>query len=1693
MPEQTAPVSSQDHRAPFYTPPSLPKGGGTVSVGGGMLSSGGPDGAAGWQLPLPSPTGRALSASLALQYSSSGGNSAFGAGWECALPSIYRMTRFGFPRYDGGDRLVGPSGEEILLAGAARRSTRLPFSSDTGVYTVTPWQPRTGGLMERLEHWVDEAVIGDPGFWLHYLADGSLSLYGWSASARLQDPENPGHVAGWHIEETVSAHGEHVVYRYRGEDEQGCDAQELAAHPRVTNLYPQAVYAMNATPSQALLIPRDGFDERDFLTFTLFDYGERGADPDTPPALHPLREWPLREDRHSFWRYGFNVRVRRLCRDVLLWHRSARMDGQADDTPELVARLHLDYDSSAVTSILVSARQLTHEAHSCLPPLEFELSRPGRAQPGWDAVPELDGFWSPAWQMADLHGEGIPGLLYLDEGAWHYRAAQRQAGGQDAITWSAPAPLPRHPGDATGTLVDLDSDGRPEWLVTAGGLRGSFSLAPDGSWGGLVPLAALPSEYAHPLAQLTDLTGDGRLDVVMLRALGPSSVRLYPSAGSAGWMAAMNQSYAGREPLPSLDASEHQLVAFADPAGSGQAHLLRITGDSVTLWPSLGYGRFGEALAIPGFAVDDFAASRVFLADTDGAGTTDIVYLQADGIRVFVSQCGNRYEEQAFIPAPEGVVLDPSCLLQAVDLRGQGTADLLLTVPRHGPDNAPRSWSYRFNDRRPWLLETIIDNAGSRTQLEYRSSAQAWLDEKAAAQARNAPAPVSHLPFPVHTLSRVTTINEITGLCLGSETTYLGGVWDGDEREFAGFTRLIQTDTHAIAGASAAQLSPPARVRTWFHSGVEARDAIALDAFTDMDGAFPQGPTRFTQWTDQGEQRFDPAPALRAWLYRAVRGQVMRTEVYGEDGDPRADRPYSVVRHRLGIRAHASADGQRPTALVTGVQTLTFDCERITEDPVVTQSIVFEQDAYGSALQSVAIHYPRQLSAEDLGREEAARRIYPASLPSGLVEASCDPQQYICWVHLTRSTVHNLVQGDDFVIGLPGSTRQDALKFSVAQLPPGGFSVEGLQAQGLPLDDPSRVTLAGYEKVVWRRADGTGASSTPSRQALVAYTRTALLDKASLDTLRPTFAHTLQDLVEDGLGGADQAVLGRVRQRLPAMVQPAMPYRLLLAYLRTVPADEEACQLLRAALKTVISVDVLRERLLAAPASELPAGLQAALPGKSRVADADLGAVVAWFARQEPQDSPVLATLQDAVADALDAASADGLFWRALLAVLKSPSLAGEMSPDARAWLGEVRTWLGTPVQSESLAELLRRGGYVAMSRPEDAQELADPQDPEGLGAPGIPGLPRVEEAFAGHHGITGYQGAAHFWQPVTVQESTVTGPSRLLYSAHDIAVREVTDAAGLSSTVEAYDWRFLLPVRLKDANDNISEVALDALGRVMHTRFHGTETPPGSDTAVMIGYSPDVPFEPPRSVEQAVALNQTKGVPVATAFTPVADSWMPLALRPDGSLDQQRRCGALSWLREARRLRGDGIALASGMTGRTPPHVIQIQTDRYDSDPAQQVRVQVALSGGEQLLQTAILNPPGEAFARTADGALQTDAQGRAVSAHAPIRWAVTGKTEFDNKGQAVRAWLPFYLDDWRWISDDSVREGIHADLHLYDALGRESRVIRAAGEAVEGQWANYERRVQAYPWFTLSEDENDTWLEVVERARFKARSTLH
>jgi hypothetical protein len=92
-----------------------------------------------------------------------------------------------------------------------------------------------------------------------------------------------------------------------------------------------------------------------------------------------------------------------------------------------------------------------------------------------------------------------------------------------------------------------------------------------------------------------------------------------------------------------------QSIYLADLSGDGLTDLVRIRNGEVCYWPNLGYGRFGTKVTMgnaPRFDTPDlFNQQRIRLADIDGSGTTDIIYLGHDSVHIYLNQSGNGWSE----------------------------------------------------------------------------------------------------------------------------------------------------------------------------------------------------------------------------------------------------------------------------------------------------------------------------------------------------------------------------------------------------------------------------------------------------------------------------------------------------------------------------------------------------------------------------------------------------------------------------------------------------------------------------------------------------------------------------------------------------------------------------------------------------------------------------------------------------------------------------------------------------------------------------------------------------------------------------------------------------------------------------------------------------------------------------------------
>lgn len=1490
--------------------PSLPKGGGALTGLSGSAGAAGPDGAATFSVPLPVSAGRGYAPPLVLSYSSQAGNGPFGMGWSAGLPAIRRRTRSGAPRYTRDaqtllpdDEFLAPDGEVLVAmtnedgSYTASRNTLLGTTLNA-TYDVITWRTRVEQSFSRYEYWqpsVGAKTAGQADFWVMYSPDGQVSLLGYEATARVSNPADATQTAQWQLNASVSATGEQIYYRWQAEDDAGCPDEEAEAHPGATaQCYLTQVHYGNMTAGRTFPC-LNGADALapGWLFVLVLDYGERrDALADIPPFT-PEGEWTCRQDIFSGYEYGFEVRTRRLCRQALMFHRLQTLAGdmgvgtEGTDEPTLVSRLVMTYDPSPYVTTLTAVRQMAFERDDeqtllTTPPLEFGWQSPVQPVQGdWQSVEAGNFNAQQAWQYVDLLGEGLAGLLYRDNGAWWYRPPVRRDDPDDvnAVTWGESLPLPALPAlQGSAMLTDLNGDGRPQWVVSAPGARGHYDQDVDtpGQWLHFTPLSALPVEYAHPRAQLADLTGSGFADLVMV---GPRSVRLYAGTGKA-WRPGETILQSGDITLPVPGANPATLVAFSDLLGSGQQHLVEIRADGVTCWPNLGHGRFGQPLALDGFSqpVSSFNPDQVFLADTDGSGTPDILYAHADHIEVYRNRCGNGFDTPVSIPLPDGVTYDRTCQLQVADVQGLGVAGILLSVPHP----VPHHYVLNFGTDKPWLLNAVNNNMGMHQTQTYRSSAQFWLDEKAETAGEDVPG--CYLPFPVHTLWRTETEDEITGNRLVSEVCYRHGAWDGCEREFRGFgyVEVSDTDTAAATGTSDI-LSMPSQTRNWYATGVAAVDDRMRVAWWEGDSsAFPAFAPRYTTGSGDAEAAL-PDTEVQAqgfWLNRAMKGLPLRTEVYGRDDNDRADIPYSVTEQRLQVRL-ISAGGATPITWPSVVESRTYQYERVAVDPVCSQNISLAADEWGHPLKQAAVNYPR--------RPQPDVSPYPDTLPDTLPGSSYDAQQQTLYITVSQQRWHHLddLASGILVNGLADASRSDVFSVNDSDVPADGLSLESLLGTGSLIADDKPRELAGQQLTWWLDADNQPTTDVPALPPRVAYTDTAEMDDGRLQSLSAQY-----------------------------------------------------------------------------PALKLSGILTAAGYQQAHI----------LFARPGEQNT---------------------LLW-------------------------------------------------VARS------------------------------------GQADYGDAAQFWLPQRWRASQLTGWSTVTRDPYHCVTIRHQDAAGLTVSAR-YDWRFLSPVAMTDVNANVHIVETDALGRVTQTRFSGTEG--DSDT----GYS-DQDFFVPATAEEALAL--TGPLPVASAQVYVPDSWMPQVSRHQvqalsagqGALwPQLRRAGVLTEdgcisALARRRMTPEAYAalLNASDVEPLPPHVATLTTDRYDGDEDQQIRQQVTFSDGfGRILQSAARQAPGEAWQRADDGSLVTDDSGAPVVAQTDTRWAVTGRTEYDNKGQPVRTYQPFFLSSWKPVSDDSARRDLYADTLYYDPSGRVTQVVTAKG------WL---KRTLTTPWFTVVEDENDTAGEVEE-----------
>ncbi|MDE3742116.1 SpvB/TcaC N-terminal domain-containing protein [Maribacter polysaccharolyticus] len=1005
---------------------SLPKGGGALKGIDEKFKVNPSNGTSGLNIPLPLTPGRnGFSPSLSLSYNSGSGNSHFGLGWSLNVSSIQRKTDKKLPRYEGGSEedIFMFTGTEDLVPYLNKDNSGNYTHSEKTVngYVIKRYRPRVEGGFARIERIFHK----DHGiYWKVTTRDNIATIFGRSIHTRISNPDDTTQIFKWLPEFSYDDKGNWIQYVYKREDLANVpnilhEKNRLNGIASFTNSYlkkvkygnRKAYYADPAKPYD----PQPPIDQENFFELVL-DFGEH--DPLGPTPTESV-QWPYRQDAFSSFRSGFEIRTNRLCKRILMFHHFKDEKQFSGTTEEedfgenyLVRSLDMNYGPSSINdtgqtevTYLTSITQSGYVrkpngtySKKSLPPMEFRYEKLN-----WNntikTISEDNIMNAPLgltnnYQLVDLYGEGISGILKEEGNAWYYKSnlgVSDENGELEFTRANKVISKPSFSGLSNGilSLQDLEANGEKQVVIKSSGIQGFFELNEDNDWKPFQSFKQVPNiNLQEPHARLIDLNGDGQPEIVVTEE---NAFIWYASNGKKGHLPAESskKSFDEEKGPAIVFADQEQSIFLADMSGDGLTDIVRIRNHEICYWANKGYGNFSAKITMnnaPNFDHPDaFNPKYLHLADVSGTGATDIVYLGKNDFKAYLNLSGNAWSDahriDPFFP------IDSNSRLSVADLLGTGTSCLIWSSDLPDHTQSPMRFIDLMDSKKPHVLTHYKNNFGKETTVQYKSSTHFYLKDKLAGTPW-----ITKLPFPVQVVSKTIVEEKITDVRFSSSYSYHHGYYDHAEREFRGFGRVDQTDSEHyrewsrnnatnLLEKDEALYQKPVLTKTWYHVGAyQDRERILTQFkeeywFEEYNRRFPSNPISVTE-PELADARLSaevmqlPGNEYREAI-RACKGMVLRQEVFALDASENPTdaelqlqlKPYTVATHNCNIQLlQPRQTNEHGVFLVTESEAITIHYERNIADPRIGHVLNTRIDDLGNIEESVSVVYGRKTS-----------------------------------------------------------------------------------------------------------------------------------------------------------------------------------------------------------------------------------------------------------------------------------------------------------------------------------------------------------------------------------------------------------------------------------------------------------------------------------------------------------------------------------------------------------------------------------------------------------------------------------------------------------------------------------------------------------------------------------------------------------
>ncbi len=678
--------------------------------------------------------------------------------------------------------------------------------------------------------------------------NGDVWQLGTLPEARIADPAQPSNVQSWLVEQWTNASGNSANYTWDTSD----------GIPYLTELR-YAAYSVR-------------------LTYE--------ARPD------------VRHDRRA----GFLCTLAKRCTQIDLV-----LDPGAGETKLRTWTLTYITDPQSGISLLASV-QLSNLATAnatggdvLRPPVRFTY---GAFDPNDIAVryypatvsdpPPLD---DPDATLITLDQAPLPGVLEVQGGKQFYWR-------NNGSGWDFPQALPSAPfggsiASAGAAFIDINGNGKADLTLLAPGyVPGYFENNGQQGWGQFVAYprnASATPDWQSDRLRFADNDADGRIDAIESIERG---FVLWRNGGELGWG---EPSVVPASASASMIDFSNPLILLADMTGDGSSDVVEISSGSVRYWPNLGNGRFADVVLMdnsPRLRDLQTNSDCVFLADIDGDGCSDLLYLQDDRVTVCLNRNGSEFAppvDLAPIPAPL------SGTTRMVNLTGNATPGLVWNSYRTASKVGYVHLEFNATST-PYLLTSIDNGSGLVSELTYSSAVEDYLNDRQAGTIWD-----TNFPFPLLVVRGTRETDQVTGTVTEVQFRYHNAHYEPTLRRFEGFRSAERIEKGDESRADTRSL----------HQFLMAMERVPGNSIDDA----------------------------------ALNGMLAQIDVYSLDGSALEGLPLSTEKSEYAVTVlDDTVDGGHRTFASVTIHTM-LDIERTSD--VRGEDKTYTYDAFGNVVREV--------------------------------------------------------------------------------------------------------------------------------------------------------------------------------------------------------------------------------------------------------------------------------------------------------------------------------------------------------------------------------------------------------------------------------------------------------------------------------------------------------------------------------------------------------------------------------------------------------------------------------------------------------------------------------------------------------------------------------------------------------------------